>query len=69
MATNQFENMQEMANAPFGPNGQSKEDYAKQVEEMELAEQKALNEKEPTKARDEKTAGGIDQKMLQKTRS
>jgi hypothetical protein len=30
MATNQFKNMQEMANAPFGPNmGLSKEDYAK----------------------------------------
>lgn len=38
MATNQFENMQEMANAPFGANGLSKEDYAKQVLEMELAE-------------------------------
>jgi hypothetical protein len=30
MATNQFENMQEMANAPFGPNMNiSKEEYAK----------------------------------------
>ena len=30
MATNQFENMQEMANAPFGPNMDiSKEEYAK----------------------------------------
>lgn len=29
MATNQFENMQEMANAPFGPGGLTKEEYAK----------------------------------------
>lgn len=48
MATNQFKNMQEIANAPFGPNAQiTKEEYAKQVEELELAEAKLQNEKEP----------------------
>ena len=40
MATNQFQNMQEMANAPFGPGGLSKEEYAKQVAALEEAERK-----------------------------
>ena len=36
---NQFENMQEMANAPFGPNLEvSKEQYAQQLAELEEAE-------------------------------
>ena len=43
MATNQFENMQEMANAPFGQDmGLTKEEYAKQVEDLEKAEKKHL---------------------------
>ena len=43
MATNQFENMQEMANAPFGPDmGLTKEEYAQQVEDLEKAEKKHL---------------------------
>lgn len=49
-ATNQFKNMQEMANAPFGPgSGMTKEEYAKQVKEIEDAERKHHNEKEPPK--------------------
>lgn len=44
---NQFENMQEMANAPFGPNmNVSKEEYAKQIAELEEAEKKN-DQKEP----------------------
>lgn len=50
MELNQFEHMQEMANAPFFPNTNiTKEDYAKQVEEIEIAEAKAYNEQEPGK--------------------
>lgn len=49
-ATNQLKNMQEMANAPFGPgSGMTKEEYAKQVKEIEEAERKHHNEKEPPK--------------------
>ena len=41
MATNQFDNMQEMANAPFGPNmSMSKEEYAQQIAALEEAERK-----------------------------
>ena len=48
MATNQFDNMQEMANAPFGPNMTlSKEEYAKQIAELEEAERKHNEQKEP----------------------
>ena len=39
-----------MANAPFFPNtNMTKEEYAKQVEEIELAEAKAYDEQEPGK--------------------
>ena len=49
-ATNQLKNMQEMANAPFGPgSGMTKEEYARQVREIEEAERKHHNEKEPPK--------------------
>jgi len=42
--------MQEMANTPFFPNtNMTKEEYAKQVEEIELAEAKAYDEQEPGK--------------------
>lgn len=50
MATNQFQNMQEMANAPFGPGGLSKEEYAKQVAAIEEAERKLQEELEPDQA-------------------
>ena len=46
MATNQFQNMQEMANAPFGPGGLSKEEYAKQVADIEEAERKLQEQEE-----------------------
>jgi hypothetical protein len=50
MATNQFENMQEMANAPFGPKmNLSKEEYAKQLEELEEAERIHNDMTEPNK--------------------
>jgi len=42
--------MQEMANAPFFPNtNMTKEEYAKQVAEIELADAKAFDEQEPGK--------------------
>ena len=41
MATNQLPNMQEMANAPFGPDmNLTKDEYAKQLAELEEAERK-----------------------------
>lgn len=48
MATNQFKNMQEMANAPFGPNmNMTKEEYAQEVAALEEAERKHNEQKEP----------------------
>ena len=45
MLTNQFKHMQEMANAPFGPNTTiTKEDYIKKLQELDEAEKKHYNE-------------------------
>ena len=62
-ATSQFKNMQEMANAPFGPgSGMTKEEYAKQVKEIEEAERKHHNEKEPPKMEPPRTPSAERQK-------
>lgn len=46
-----------MANAPFGPNMTlSKEEYAKQIEDLEKAEKKHLEETEPKALRPKSNA-------------
>ena len=54
--------MQEMANAPFFPNtNMTKEEYAKQEEEIELAEAKAFNEEKPGKMTRDDADGNVQQ--------
>ena len=44
---NALQDMQEMANAPFGPNGMSKEEYAAQIRAIEEAAAKHDHNPEP----------------------